>query len=135
MDIRRWDDLAVAPQARHFTGTYGHFRYSRRGNAYVLANDATENVLIYKLADPAALRVVLDPVDIAVDQGQTATFMADNDAEFDVEIINDGSSLISASARLTIVQDIDAPTVVSVLPLGADTVQVVFSEPVETASA
>ncbi len=170
MDTRRWDDLAVAPQVRHFTGTYGRFRYSRRENAYVLVNDATENVLIYKLADPATLQVVLDPVDIAVDQGQTATFsvfaigdselsyqwrknggvidgatqasytltasdMADNNAEFDVEITNNGGSLISASAKLTIVQDIDAPTVVSVLPLGADTVQVVFSEPVETASA
>jgi len=76
MDTRQWDDLAEAPQVRHPKGTYGRFRYSQRENAYVLVNDATENVLIYKLAnnDSAALSIVMQPVAVTVDQGQSVTF-------------------------------------------------------------
>jgi len=75
MDTRQWSDLAVAPQERPLKGTYGRFRYSQRENAYVLVNDSRENVLIYKLTDnAAALSILVQPVAVTVDQGQTATF-------------------------------------------------------------
>jgi hypothetical protein len=46
---------AACPQSPAGPGTYGRFQYSPEENAYVLVNNASENVLIYKLTEGAGI--------------------------------------------------------------------------------
>ncbi len=100
METKQWDDLAVAPQQPYPTGTYGRFRYSPFENAYVLVNDSTENVLIYKLSDPTSLDVIVNPVDIVVNQGQLANFkvMAIGDDVLSYQWRKNGENIATANS-------------------------------------
>ncbi|NOZ52939.1 MAG: hypothetical protein GXP08_07315 [Gammaproteobacteria bacterium] len=56
METKEWSHLAVAPQARFDSGTYGRFRYSPIENAYVVVNSSKQNVLIFKLTEGGGKR-------------------------------------------------------------------------------
>lgn len=60
---------------------------------------------------------------------------SDNGAQYRVLVSVPGAGRFSASATLTVTPDVVPPNVVRALNLGATNVQLVFSEPVEAASA